>query len=139
MKYRFKRYFILIGIRTMVCWRRDGSSYWTRQKLGPQALWGDCLPDYHLRLGGGERRAAPARDRARQARGTNAPEQCSQQCLRGPAIRRRSGRKESHQWAVILARSGTSRLLLRAGFFSWRWSSRLDRWCHFWSIFFIGS
>lgn len=34
----------------------------------------------------GGRRAAPARDRARHARGINAPEHSSHQCLRGPAI-----------------------------------------------------
>lgn len=33
----------------------------------------------------GGRRAAPARDRARHARGINAPEHSSHQCLRGPA------------------------------------------------------
>lgn len=34
----------------------------------------------------GGRRAAPARDRAQHARGINAPEHSSHQCLRGPAV-----------------------------------------------------
>lgn len=58
----------------------------TVESRGNLTPCGGIVPPTTTCVSAGGRRAAPARDRARHARGPNAPEHSSQKCLRGPAV-----------------------------------------------------